>query len=55
MGKNRNRHKTKNKNNPKKTHTNTLGDFFIEQGISIKKLKDKLTTNEEEKTNKETI
>tara|TARA_R110002020_G_scaffold56171_7_gene155668 strand:- start:4561 stop:4728 length:168 start_codon:yes stop_codon:yes gene_type:complete len=55
MGKNRNRHKNKNKPKTKTPHTNTLGDFFIEQGISIKKLKDKLTTNEEKKANKETI
>jgi hypothetical protein len=55
MGKNRNRHKTKNKPKTKPTYANTLGDFFIEQGISIKKLKDKLTTNEEKKANKETI
>ena len=53
MSKNRNRHKNKPKT--KKPFTNTLGDFFMEQGIDIKKLKQKLTTNEKEKANKETI
>lgn len=55
MGNNRNRHKTKNQPKTKKFLSNTLGDFFMEQGINIKKLKQKLTTNEKEKANKETI
>ena len=46
MGNNRNRHKTKNQPKTKKPFTNTLGDLFAAQGISIKKLKTKLTANE---------
>ena len=53
MSKNRNRHKTKGKNKPetKKTYSNTFGDFFMEQGIDINKLKKKLKGNEKKKTN----